>query len=344
MLMRHEKKQKRGVLKRAGAAVGTCLLAGLMTFSPKPAKAENFDVYNNTKITNTMGSDTNVIVKKDQIKLGAVIEDTDETEITLGTELNIKETGTKILGHVRLKDPLAEIKLDQQLTDNTHILLGYASPDVFYGGFQYGKLKPFGFGLGYIQDAEDGEMRIEVWKYFEKAQFFIGIRKSEDKLTTVISKPTDPITTNLMLVNDFEGEFFVAMLQMGMNSGKGMYSLDVNDAFFITDDERFYRSKPMKIGSGPFMYLAPSMGWRTEGFGLKLKYTKSGNDHSIYGEFVKHIKRLFLGASYELKIGEKGTPGIIIGFSGDMLKLQAMIKYDIDTHEPMAELAMRAHF
>ena len=344
MLMRHEKKQKRGVLKRAGAAIGTCLLAGLMILSPKPAKAENFDVYNNTKITNTMSSDTNIIVKKDQIKLGAVIEDADETTVTLGTEVNVKETGTKILGHVRLKDPLAEVKLDQQLTDNAHVLLAYASPDVFYGGFQYGKLKPFGFGLGYIQDGEDGEVKIEVWKYFEKAQFFIGLRKSKDNLMTVLSKPTDPFTTRLMLLNDFNGDLFVAMFEMGQKSGKGMYTLNVGDSFFLIDEEEFYRSKPMKINKGPFMYIAPPMGWRTEGFGLKLKYTKSGNDHSICGEFVKHIKKLFLGASYELKIGEKGAPGIIIGFSGDALKLQGVVKYDIDMQEPIAELAMKAQF
>ena len=274
-------KRKPGPVKRMGVAVGTCLLTGLMALSPKPAKAENFDFYTDVKISVTTSSDTNIIVKKDQFKVGAVIEDADETTVTLGTEVNVKETGTKILGHVRLQDPVAEVKLDQQLTENARAILGYASPDVFYGGIQYGKLMPFGFGLGYIHDGGDGEMRMEVWKYFEKAQFYIGVRKSEDRLTTVLSKPTDPITTNLMLVNDFEGEFFVAMLQMGMYTGKGMYALNVNDAFFIMDDERFYRSKPMKINKGPFMYIVPPMGWRTEGFGLKLKYTKSGNDHSL---------------------------------------------------------------
>ena len=59
---------------------------------------------------------------------------------------------------------------------------------------------------------------------------------------------------------------------------------------------------------------------------------------------MKHIKKLYLGILYDLKIGGKGTPGAIVGLSGDALKLQAIVMYDIDNEDVSGQLSMRARF
>ena len=324
------------------------LVAGILLFTNLNAEKKatgEIDYYNQTKIEKTIQkTENNLIYKKGNFSIGwNSILTKDKKQDVLSSSLGLNENRIKVYLHVNPEEEKIESKLNLKVGESTYVDIGGGN-EIFHTGFLYGFFKPFGFGLNYIKNGETTELGGMIWKYWKNG-LFTGIKKSNNQLTTIISKPSD---------NDFAIRYFsIIALKKDFNfnqlilgkSRPGYYGLNFGDSWCIINDMRVIGQDPINIANNPLRYIVPPTAWLIKDYGASLKYTRIGTTDIVESEIVKYIDDYnWISVIYKNVDGNSNGIGLNIGRTSDNLKFNGGIFYDIENKNTIGNLQIRLKF
>lgn len=315
----------------------------------KPAQAQEFDYYNNSRIEETSQTENNFIYKNGDFSIGLnnILTEGEKPRNVFSSKFGLNDDKTKLYLHVNPTDEGTnlEAKLNQRVGESINFDVGVGNNGLFHTGFQYGFLKPFGFGLSYVRDNENEELRGEIWKYWEDIGLFTGMRKSNDQLLTIISRPSDEdFAVRYANISDFKGDFNFNQLVLG-RSRPGYYGLNFGDSWFWLEDSQIIGQDPINIENNPLRYIVPPTAWLVKDFGARLQYIKSGQDHIGEAEVLKYLDDVhWIGADYQTINGDSNSVGLNFGRTSDKLKLIGGVSYDIENQDVSGNIQLRLQF
>lgn len=315
----------------------------------KPAQAQDFDFYNQSKIEETLQTENNFIYKNGDFSVGwnNILIEGEKPKNVFSSKLGFNKDRTKLYLHVNpINDKTnLEAKINQRVGESTNFDIGVGNDGLFHTGFQYGFLKSFGFGLSYVRDNEGEELRGEIWKYWEDVGLFTGMRKSNDQLLTIISRPSDEgFAVRYANISDFKGDFNFNQLVLG-KSRPGYYSLNFGDSWFWLEDSQIIGQDPINIENNPLRYIVPPTAWLVKDFGARLQYIKSGENHIGEAEVLKYLDDVhWIGADYQTINGSSNSVGLNFGRTSDKLKFVGSVNYDVENHDVSGSVQLRLQF
>jgi len=297
----------------------------------KKANAQNLDWYSNTSVgSGTIQTENNLTYSTNNLSFGwnSVLKENEKPEHVFASKFDLNEDKSRFYIHIKSKgdqDDL-EAKLNQKIGETTTLDIGAGKGGLFHTGFEYGFLKPFGFGLSYVRDDNNEEFRGEIWKYWNDF-LFTGIRKSSDRYHTLISIPrAGEFSARYFNITDFE-DFIFHQLLLG-KSKKGKYGLHYRDSWFLLQDSSIVGSESISIGVKPFGFIIPPVAWRVTDYGFGITYVDNNEKTILNAEGVKYLDdKIWIGASYN-SIGDYNKFGPMVGFVSDKLNLAIGLTYD----------------
>ena len=306
----------------------------LLTISSRAA-AQDVALYNNTETQGARKAENIATYSQGRLSFGwnTILTTASRPQHVLSTRVQLNRSRTQVFYYVNSRDRQhqTEAKLNQLVAPATYLDVGGGSKGLFHAGLEYGFLRPFGFGAGYTRDRNHQELRGGIWKYWTGVDLFAGVKKANDRVLTVVSRPSEQgPAIRYSNVTGVKDSYRSHQLVFGAKSRPSYYGLNFVDSAYYIKDTKITGPDAMNIQNNPLRYILPPMAWVVRNFGAKLQYVSSSIGRVGEAELVKYVNDMdWIGLQYVTTNWRRGVIRINAGRTSDAVKGLAGLDYDM---------------